>query len=284
MPKNPPIAKLKKPARKSKNDSCDIIYSSRWNQVRNAYRELYPICQRCEYMNIITAKSTQKLSVHHIRGRINRPDLAFDYNNLLTLCTPCHKRFDILERTDKEVEAIQEGEAIKGNKQVSGYRVAIIGNINSGKSAITELLRQQYSHIPFLAIDDYRRANPQQTREAEDTARYEFIRDIKAYDKAIITCVGYGQIYRQIQGLIDYTILVQCDGSICLSRYSTRNESAFVPLPLDWCLDVEDSISKINKFHSTITADYIINTTQCQTFEDFKNLPQLASLPTIVQF
>lgn len=114
MPKNPPIAKHSKTPRAKTHNKYDIIYSNQWKKVSKAYRESFPICQRCEYLGQITKRSTMHLSVHHIRGRIKRPDLAFDYDNLLTLCAGCHNGyFTKLEDAGKESQAIEEGEEIK---------------------------------------------------------------------------------------------------------------------------------------------------------------------------
>jgi 5-methylcytosine-specific restriction endonuclease McrA len=54
--------------------------------------------------------------VHHIRGRIKYPELAFSYENLLTLCAGCHNGyFTKLEDAGKEDQAIEEGEEIKAS-------------------------------------------------------------------------------------------------------------------------------------------------------------------------
>lgn len=114
MPKNPPIAKLKNQPRKYKNIKGDVIHSYQWTKCRASYLELYPICQRCQYLNQVTHASVYKLSVHHIRGRIKYPELVFDESNLLTLCSGCHNGyFTKLEDAGKENQAIQEGEEIK---------------------------------------------------------------------------------------------------------------------------------------------------------------------------
>lgn len=113
MPNNPPIAKGRKPKRVSTYIKGDIIYSDTWNKLRNAYREENPICERCVYLNRVTVTSTYKLSVHHIRMRNKYPDLVYDENNLLTLCTRCHGYFSGLENSGKESQSIKEGEEIK---------------------------------------------------------------------------------------------------------------------------------------------------------------------------
>ena len=114
MPKNPPIAKSSRTPRAKVNNKHDIIYSTQWKKISKAYREYYPICQRCEYIGTISQRSTMHLSVHHIRGRLKYPSLAFDYGNLLTLCSGCHNgHFTKLEDAGKEDQAIKEGEEIK---------------------------------------------------------------------------------------------------------------------------------------------------------------------------
>ena len=113
MPRNPPIAKSSRTPRAKVNNKHDIIYSTQWKKISKAYREYYPVCQRCEYIGTISHRSTIHLSVHHIRGRIKYPLLAFDYDNLLTLCAPCHRIYTTLEREGNHAQSQIEGEMVR---------------------------------------------------------------------------------------------------------------------------------------------------------------------------
>lgn len=113
MPKLPPCLKNQTPKVRL-NTNNDIIYSYQWEKVSKNYRELHPICERCLYLNQVDLDSVRKLSVHHIKGRLKYPQLAFNYANLLTLCSRCHNGyFTKLEQEGQEEKAIKEGEEIK---------------------------------------------------------------------------------------------------------------------------------------------------------------------------
>lgn len=71
------------------------VYSTtRWRHVRNSYFMQNPLCQRCLSQNRTTA--TQE--IHHIiplktcNGDLNYLlQLAFDYDNLMSVCCQCHE-------------------------------------------------------------------------------------------------------------------------------------------------------------------------------------------------
>lgn len=52
--------------------------------------------QRCA-----TCGGTRRLAVHHIVPRCERPDLTFEPENLITLCTTCHNRADAQRRAQQ---------------------------------------------------------------------------------------------------------------------------------------------------------------------------------------
>jgi 5-methylcytosine-specific restriction protein A len=69
-----------------------IYQDKHWLKLRNAKRRNNPLCEECEKRNRVTPMR----EVHHKKpfdtGRT--PDeiqeLAFDYDNLVSLCDPCH--------------------------------------------------------------------------------------------------------------------------------------------------------------------------------------------------
>ena len=85
------------------------------------HRTENPICQRCLYLGSVDKVSCEKLSVHHIKMVEYNPDLAYDDDNLLTLCVPCHKHFDMLELSGRNSEAELEGEEIREATCYRGY-------------------------------------------------------------------------------------------------------------------------------------------------------------------
>lgn len=67
------------------------LQTARWQRVRRRalVRDLYQ-CQKCGYR--------QNLEVHHVQRVADYPELAFDVDNLLTLCRTCHT-----EETNREL-------------------------------------------------------------------------------------------------------------------------------------------------------------------------------------
>lgn len=107
MPKMPPKATS------AKAQAPDPRRLYKWTKCSRDYRKQHPACQRCEYLKTLTIQSYERLSVHHIRMAVNNKDLFYDWENLLTLCIPCHKHFDDLERAGEIEQSESEGMEIK---------------------------------------------------------------------------------------------------------------------------------------------------------------------------
>ena len=84
---------------KQKNESSldaqrkKIYQSERWRRMRAIKFANNPLCEECEKKGILTPAE----DIHHIISfvGIDNPDkqyrLAFDYNNLMSLCKKCHQ-------------------------------------------------------------------------------------------------------------------------------------------------------------------------------------------------
>lgn len=84
--------------RKKKNpiikfDISQKIYNSKtWKQLRNSYFAENPLCQRCLEKGIVKPAD----DIHHIKPFLSgktyeeKLQLAYDYNNLQSLCKQCH--------------------------------------------------------------------------------------------------------------------------------------------------------------------------------------------------
>ncbi len=64
-------------------------------------------------MGDITQVSTQGLSVHHITPLDRAPDKAFNDDNLLSLCIPCHHIYTELENAGKVSQSIADGHMVR---------------------------------------------------------------------------------------------------------------------------------------------------------------------------
>lgn len=84
-----------KPLADTPNEWCQEIYASAlWRRLRRSYLMNHPLCEECEGKGIIKAAT----DVHHIHEisnavtRLEAYDIAYDSNNLQSLCHECHQR------------------------------------------------------------------------------------------------------------------------------------------------------------------------------------------------
>jgi len=85
------MAYIFKPKNKHKDDAKSIrqkVYqSARWRKLRLAYIMTHPLCEKCH--------KVMATDVHHIISFVYKPEmerqiLAYDWNNLCSLCATCH--------------------------------------------------------------------------------------------------------------------------------------------------------------------------------------------------
>lgn len=97
-----------------------LIRSQEWVELRAKKVTSNPLCEKC-LLNDITTPTDE---VHHIRPVESAPDrktmelLCFDYNNLQSLCSKCHKTVHI------ELKSYTKEEAKKRSKAKTGDFVA----------------------------------------------------------------------------------------------------------------------------------------------------------------
>lgn len=84
------------------SQAAAIRSSARWKRVAKAKLSESPMCEdplnEHERRNT-TATATQ---VHHIEGLVTRPELAFSWSNLMSVCTGCHARIEAEERKSEK--------------------------------------------------------------------------------------------------------------------------------------------------------------------------------------
>jgi len=79
----------------------EILDSYRWKKKRKQIVQRDGgLCQRCfyKYKMIIT----EDLQVHHIKNRVDFPELAFDDDNLICVCQVCNRQLDQKNKLDFE--------------------------------------------------------------------------------------------------------------------------------------------------------------------------------------
>ena len=64
-----------------------VYQDRRWRKLRAYKFKTNPLCELCE----LEGKTTQADEIHHIIPFEVNPDLAFDYDNLISVCVAHHK-------------------------------------------------------------------------------------------------------------------------------------------------------------------------------------------------
>ena len=70
--------------------------SARWIRVRLMKLRESPLCEPCLALEEVTPAK----QVHHVQDRRANPELAFDLDNLESVCVPCHNAKRALTRSD----------------------------------------------------------------------------------------------------------------------------------------------------------------------------------------
>jgi len=86
----------------------EIRNSARWQKYRKYFKRKNPIC--CDPLNLHPNEVRMTQQVHHIIGIEKRPDLAFKYENLASLCTACHSKIEAKERKGEPTQGLFKGQ------------------------------------------------------------------------------------------------------------------------------------------------------------------------------
>ncbi len=65
-----------------------FLQRAAWRRLSRAYRREHPFCEACREAGRFTPAD----QVHHKIDRADREDLAYDWDNLQSLCRSCHSR------------------------------------------------------------------------------------------------------------------------------------------------------------------------------------------------
>ena len=98
------VCECEKQARREYEKSYErdsVIDSYRWKKKREEIKKRDDfMCQRCLIkFNLITV---EELEVHHIKSRKDYPELAWDDNNLICICSSCNKSLGTRNKLDFE--------------------------------------------------------------------------------------------------------------------------------------------------------------------------------------
>lgn len=100
------MSTINKPNHKKKRDNTKkkhglqkliqkhVYSTARWRNVRNSYLMQFPLCQKC----LAEGRTSATQEIHHViplktcNGDLNYLlQLAFDYDNLMSVCCQCHE-------------------------------------------------------------------------------------------------------------------------------------------------------------------------------------------------
>jgi 5-methylcytosine-specific restriction endonuclease McrA len=87
-PANIPTVGKSRAARESRAAVNRFYASVRWRRFRRLYLFDHPMCEECLERGVIVPA----VIVHHVKERLDRPDLAYEESNMRALCSPCHTR------------------------------------------------------------------------------------------------------------------------------------------------------------------------------------------------
>lgn len=90
---------LQKPAKQknrqiNREDRRKIYDTSQWRKLRSAYLQQHPLCQLCQQ----EGKIVPAVDIHHIisfmstNDHLKRLVLAYNPDNLMSLCKECHQK------------------------------------------------------------------------------------------------------------------------------------------------------------------------------------------------
>lgn len=77
---------------RDRGDDRQFYSTARWRKLRRMKLRRNPMCEVHPDGTAAVA-----VEVHHVIERKQRPDLAFDFENLQSLCKPCHSRITARE-------------------------------------------------------------------------------------------------------------------------------------------------------------------------------------------
>lgn len=81
-----------------KANAREIRSSGRWNRLRRVKLNMHPLCQHPD-----CSPRQPATQVHHIQPVESYPQLAYNLDNLASICVACHGKVSQLEKSGKAV-------------------------------------------------------------------------------------------------------------------------------------------------------------------------------------
>lgn len=83
-----------------------FLGSTAWQKLRAAYLHDHPCCERCESHG----RTTPAAQVHHIEARQDNEGRSLDWDNLMAVCTRCHRALTVQAMRERK----QRGDSPSG--------------------------------------------------------------------------------------------------------------------------------------------------------------------------
>ena len=80
------------PSEDQKTKARRIRATNKWRKMSEAKRQRNPLCE--DPFGVHKSRPVMAESVHHIEPIETRPDLAYCWDNLMSVCNHCHNRLD----------------------------------------------------------------------------------------------------------------------------------------------------------------------------------------------
>lgn len=93
----------------SKSDNYRFYQSTAWKRLRDSYKRLHPLCEKCSSNGIFTPADI----VDHVIEIKDDPSLKFSWDNLMCLCHRCHNIKTAQERRKRKERTPSAGDVFR---------------------------------------------------------------------------------------------------------------------------------------------------------------------------
>lgn len=83
-------------------EAARLRSSARWQTVRALHKAQHPLC--CDPFKRHGRFPEPAVDTHHVIGAAVAPHLAFDFDNLRSLCRGCHAEVEAMERNSRATQ------------------------------------------------------------------------------------------------------------------------------------------------------------------------------------
>lgn len=130
-------------------------------------------------------------------------------------------------------------------------KIIVFGNLASGKSYLSDKIRNEISNLEYLAVDDFRRKIGDGTMEKEIEAKQTFLNSIKLDKLQLIEATGLGDTGETIASILKekdelkFIIILKTPLEICLERLKSRVWDIPYPAPSKQAFKLTETTDKL---------------------------------------